>query len=85
MVKYKCPKGNGGGAEVNSGDLKAEIARNNLSIPKLAELIKIDKKTLYSRINGETTFKQEEISAITKVLKLSPNKILSIFFADLVS
>lgn len=70
---------------MNIEDLKAEIARNNLSIPKLAKLIKMDKKTLYTRINGETTFKQEEISAIVKVLHLSSEQILSIFFANVVS
>lgn len=70
---------------MNINDLKAEIARNNLSIPKLAELIDIDKKTLYSRMNGETNFKQEEISAIAKVLDLTSDKIMFIFFADVVS
>lgn len=70
---------------MNINDLKAEIARNNLSIPKLAELIDIDKKTLYSRMNGETNFKQEEISAIAKVLNLTSDKIMFIFFADVVS
>ena len=43
---------------MNINDLKAEIARKNLSIPKLAELINVDKKTLYSRMNGEKSFKQ---------------------------
>lgn len=70
---------------MNVDDLRAEIARRNLSVPKLAELIKIDKKTLYTRMNGETSFKQEEISAIAKVLELSSEKIMSIFFADTVS
>lgn len=70
---------------MNINDLRAEIARNNLSIPKLAELINIDKKTLYSRMNGETNFKQEEISAIAKVLNLTSEKIMFIFFADVVS
>lgn len=70
---------------MNINDLRAEIARNNLSIPKLAELINVDKKTLYSRMNGETNFKQEEISAIAKVLELTSEKIMFIFFADVVS
>ena len=70
---------------MNIDDLKAEIARNNLSVPKLAKLLKMDKKTLYTRINGETTFKQEEISAIANVLHLTSEQILSIFFANLVS
>lgn len=70
---------------MNYDDLRAEIARANLSIPKLAEIIKIDKKTLYSRMHGDTAFDQKEISEISKVLNLSAEKIMSIFFADAVS
>lgn len=70
---------------MNVEDLKAEIARNNLSVPKLAKLIKLDKKTLYTRLNGGTNFKQEEIAGIAKVLNLSSEQIVSIFFADVVS
>ncbi len=70
---------------MNFDDLRAEIARNNLSVPRLAKLINMDKKTLYTRMNGETTFKQEEISAIAEVLHLSSEQILSIFFANVVS
>ncbi len=70
---------------MNIEDLKAEIARNNLSVPKLAKLIRLDKKTLYTRLNGKTDFKQEEIANIAKILNLSSEQIVSIFFADLVS
>ncbi len=67
---------------MNINDLRAEIARNNLSIPKLAKLIDMNKKTLYKRINGEVSFTQKEILAISRVLNLSPDKIMSIFFAE---
>lgn len=70
---------------MNIQDLKAEIARCDLTLPKLADLIGIDKKTMYSRINGETSFKQDEIVKISTALKLTDEKILSIFFAELVS
>lgn len=70
---------------MNINDLNAEIARCGLSIPKLADLIGLDKKTLYSRVKGETAFKQPEIAKISQVLHLSQDKILSIFFADSVS
>ena len=70
---------------MNVLDLKAEIARCDLTIPKLAEIIGIDKKTMYSRINGETSFKQNEIAKISVALRLTDDKILSIFFADVVS
>lgn len=70
---------------MNIPDLKAEIARCGLTIPKLAEHIGIDKKTLYSRISGDTSFKQEEIVKISQVLNLTEEKIMNIFFADIVS
>lgn len=70
---------------MNALDLKAEIARCDLTIPKLAEMIGLDKKTLYSRISGETSFKQSEIVKISQVLKLDEGKIMHIFFADIVS
>ena len=74
-----------GGDKMNTNDLKAEIARNNLTVPKLAELMGIDKKTLYSRISGETAFKQTEIAQISQILKLTEDAIIRIFFADVVS
>jgi len=70
---------------LNALDLKAEIARCDLTIPKLADMIGLDKKTLYSRISGETSFKQSEIVKISQVLKLDEGKIMHIFFADIVS
>ncbi|MDY4812786.1 MAG: helix-turn-helix transcriptional regulator [Ruminococcus sp.] len=70
---------------MNIANLKAEIARRNLSVPQLAKLINMDKKTMYSRINGQTDFKQSEIASISKVLELKQEEILSIFFADVVS
>lgn len=65
--------------KMNLDNLNAEIARNKLSIPKLAKLINMDKKTLYTRMNGSTSFKQKEILSIANVLSLSPEQILSIF------
>lgn len=71
--------------KMNVNDLKAEIARNDLTIPKLALLIGMDKKTLYSRMNGDTSFKQDEIVKISQTLKLSEESVMRIFFADAVS
>ena len=66
-------------------ELKAAMARKNLSIPKLAAIIGINKKTLYTRFSGTTDFSQSEISAIARVLDLSDSDILDIFFAEKVS
>ena len=70
---------------MNLHDLKAEIARNDLTIPRLAELMGLDKKTLYSRINGDSSFKQPEIVKLSQILNLSEDTIIRIFFADAVS
>ena len=70
---------------MNALDLKAEIARCDLTIPKLADMIGLDKKTLYSRISGETSFKQSEIVKISQVLKLDQAKLMHILFEDILS
>lgn len=67
---------------MNIAELKAEMARQNITIPQLADLIKISKKTLYSRIKEETCFTQPEIVAIAKVLNLSDSQIFVIFFSS---
>lgn len=70
---------------MNMNDLRAEIVRCGLNIPKLAEMIGMDKKTLYSRMKQETDFRQPEIAKISHVLNLSSEQVLNIFFADCVS
>ena len=70
---------------MNTDDLNAEIARNGLTKPQLAKTIGVSKKCLYSRLKGETSFKQEEIQKIASILGLNEEKIMNIFFAELVS
>ena len=70
---------------LNFNDLNAEIARCGLSLPELAKRIGISKKTIYSRMKGETEFTQSEISKIAEVLQLGGERILSIFFAEKVA
>lgn len=70
---------------MNTNDLNAEIARCGLTKPQLAKKIGISKKCLYSRLKGETSFKQEEIQKIAFILNLDEGKIMNIFFAELVS
>lgn len=70
---------------MNMNDLNAEIARQGFSKPQLAKKMGISKKRLYSRLKGDTTFKQEEIQMIASILQLDNDKIMNIFFAELVS
>lgn len=70
---------------MNISELRAEMGRRNISIPKLADMIKVSKKTMYSRFSRTTDFNQTEISAIAKVLELTDTDILRIFFDEKVS
>lgn len=70
---------------MNVNELKVELARNGISIPRLAEKIGIGKKALYAKISGVSSFKQKEILAIMKELNLSSQRMCEIFFADCVS
>lgn len=70
---------------MNAEELKAEILRNNLTIPKLAKIIGIDKQTLYCKMRGESSFTQLEISKIYKALNLNAVRLCEIFFSELVS
>lgn len=70
---------------MNERELRAAIARNGLSAPKLAQKIGINKKTIYKKMRGETQFTQREICAISESLNLSAEEMLAIFFAKEVS
>lgn len=70
---------------MNIPELKAAIARKGYTIPTLAEAIGISKKTLYMKINGDTSFTQKEISAIATALNLTNDEIIMIFFAEKVA
>ena len=67
---------------MNPNELKAEIVRDNMSIPTLAKKLGISKKAMYQKIAGETQFKQKEISAIRNILGLSEETTFAIFFAE---
>ena len=70
---------------MNYNDLRAEIARCNLTLPKVAKAIGISEKTIYSRMAGRTEFSQSEITKIAKLLCLNEEKIIAIFFNSKVS
>ena len=67
---------------MNANELNAELARNKISIPKAADMIGIGKKAFYSKMKGESEFKQSEISSLKKLLGLSDERVSEIFFAD---
>ena len=64
---------------MNISELKAELGRKDMNIPKLAEAIGMGKKQLYQRFKGEVSFTQRDILNIKKVLNLSDTQIIDFF------
>lgn len=60
--------------------LKAELLINDLSGKELAEILGVSPTTMYRKIKKPDTLTLDEIKGISKVLKLSSEKILEIFF-----
>ena len=67
---------------MNFSELKAELARNDLTIPQFANSLGICKKAMYDRFKGKVPFKQNEILKAKDLLHLSDEKIICIFFAS---
>lgn len=66
---------------MNAQELRAEIVRAGYNISTFAEKCGINKKSLYAKMNGKVSFKQDDIVKIKLALGLSDNDILRIFFA----
>lgn len=64
---------------MNSNELRAELARNKLSIPKAADAIGIGKKAFYAKISGKSQFKQNEIQRLKMLLHLTGERVVDIF------
>lgn len=65
--------------------LKEQMQSKSISAPELAKRLGVSKKLIYSRLKGQTEFKQNEIAKIAQVLNLNENQIIYIFFAAKVS
>lgn len=62
-------------------ELRAALARKDMSIQSLAKALNISPATLSLKINGHGDFVLSEIEQIRKVLDLTPEDVLTIFFA----
>lgn len=65
---------------MNVSELRAELARQNLTIPRFAELVGISKKTMYEKFSEKVEFRQSEIAKARDILNLSDDKLMLIFF-----
>ncbi len=71
---------------VNINKLKGKIVENDLTIEKLADLIGIDRSTLYRKFNSNgETFSIKEADVIVKTLKLNAKEASDIFFHQFVA
>lgn len=71
---------------VNVNKLKGKIVECGINIEKLAEMIGVDRATLYRKLNAKG--KQiliKEADAIVKALNLNPEEAVAIFFAQYVA
>lgn len=66
---------------VNTMKLKGKIVENGYTLADIATAINIDYSTLYRKFKRDgLTFTIGEVNKIVKVLKLSKNEAIEIFF-----
>lgn len=64
---------------MNEKEFKAMLIRKNTNVSTLSEKIGLNVSTCYRKIN-DNTFTIKEVNEIVKVLGLTDNDILNIFF-----
>lgn len=71
---------------VNIRKLKAKLVENDISIIELANIIGVDKSTVYRKLNksGEN-FTVKDVEKISKALSLTYEDINDIFFTNVVA
>lgn len=63
-------------------ELKFEISKKRYGMSEFAELLGLSRSTLFRKINGITEFKLAEIQQIKKLLNLSDQRTIEIFFEE---
>ena len=81
-VKLSCLKEAKGGSKMNSNMLMAEIKLNGLKMKDFLLKIQMPKGTWSKKIRGITEFRRSEMNEIIKVLHLSGEKVMAIFFTS---
>lgn len=62
-------------------EFRAEVVRNSMSLEDVAKAIGISYVSLYRKMNGTSDFYRGEIEKIVRLLNLSGEDVLRIFFA----
>lgn len=71
---------------VNVNKLRGKIVECDMNVEKIAEMIGMDKSTLYRKINSNgENFTIKEADLIAKALKLTYQEVNAIFFSQFVA
>lgn len=62
-------------------EFRAEVVRNGMSLEDVAKAIGINYVSLHRKMNGASDFYRGEIEKIVRLLNLSGEDVLRIFFA----
>lgn len=61
---------------------RAKIVENGMTLAELAKKLEMNPATLYRKMSGDSDFSRNEIQIIAKVLMLSKDDVLAIFFCS---
>ena len=66
---------------MNRSELRAEIARKDISKRAIAEALDISETSLFLKMRGDREFKETEIRKLVEVLALTPDDVQRIFLS----
>ncbi len=66
----------------NKNKLRDELQKHGFTATKAAKAIQISRQTFYNKTDGYSQFRIDEIAALKKLLKLSPERLCEIFFDE---
>lgn len=70
---------------MNEKKLRMAMVNNDLSVPKLADILGISAQALYNKMSGRSEFTAKEIRATASAMHLSVGEINDIFFGEIVN
>lgn len=62
-------------------EFKAVVARKEILLGDLAKALDIDSATFSRKMSGQSDFYRSEIEKLCKILELTPEETMQIFFA----
>lgn len=63
----------------NKREFKIALVKSNKTVEQVAEMLKVNKSTIYRKMNGESEFNRKEIQSICDFLKI--DNPMDIFFS----